>query len=134
MTSNIHGDFALKISSGPTADGTQNIWGMVMKKNQAGEQEYIEIHGGSIGTVYDERYFQKSMKIIAKTKERDYEVTGQSLSLIPLINRRVSPEGEILNTRITEAMTEYQCDGLTGFGMSEYLDQIIDGEPVGKAC
>ena len=34
-------------------------------------------------------------------------------------------------TRITEAMTRYECDGKVGIGMSEYLDQIVDGDPVG---
>jgi hypothetical protein len=53
------------------------------------------------------------------------------LSLIPLRNRRVTPEGEELLTRITEGMTAYECDGLQGIGMSEYLDQIVDGVPVG---
>ena len=28
-------------------------------------------------------------------------------------------------------MTRYRCDELTGIGMSEYLDQIVDGRPVG---
>lgn len=29
-------------------------------------------------------------------------------------------------------MTEYECNGLTGYGMSEYLDQIVDGKPSGR--
>jgi hypothetical protein len=28
-------------------------------------------------------------------------------------------------------MTEWRCDGKVGFGLSEYLDQIVDGQPVG---
>jgi hypothetical protein len=28
-------------------------------------------------------------------------------------------------------MTEYTCDGQVGYGLSEYLDQIVDGVPVG---
>jgi len=53
------------------------------------------------------------------------------MSLIPLRNRRRTPDGEELMTRITEGMTEYRCDGEVGYGLSEYLDQIVDGEPVG---
>ncbi|WP_293331468.1 hypothetical protein [Parvibaculum sp.] len=30
-----------------------------------------------------------------------------------------------------EGMTEYRCNGMTGYGLSEYLDQIVDGQPVG---
>jgi hypothetical protein len=30
-------------------------------------------------------------------------------------------------------MTEYTCNGMTGYGLSEYLDQVIDGKPTGLA-
>jgi hypothetical protein len=53
------------------------------------------------------------------------------LSLIPLRNRRKAASGDELVTRIAEGFTEYTCDGQVGYGMSEYLDQIIDGKPAG---
>ena len=56
------------------------------------------------------------------------------LSLIPLRNRRTTPDGEQLVTRISEGMTEWRCDGKVGYGLSEYLDQIVDGKPVGVAA
>jgi hypothetical protein len=34
-------------------------------------------------------------------------------------------------TRIGEGMTEYTYKGITGYGMSEYLDLIEDGKPLG---
>ena len=38
----------------------------------------------------------------------------------------------MLVTRISEGMTEWTLDdGRVGYGLSEYLDQIIDGKPVG---
>jgi hypothetical protein len=47
--------------------------------------------------------------------------------LIPLRNRR-----DGLVTRISEGMTEWRLeDGRVGYGLSEYLDQIVDGKPVG---
>ena len=42
-----------------------------------------------------------------------------------------APDGEQLHTRITEAMTRYECDGKVGIGMSEFLDQVVDGWPIG---
>ena len=36
-------------------------------------------------------------------------------------------------TRITEGMTRWSCEGRSGGGLSEYLDQIVDGTPVGTA-
>jgi len=40
-----------------------------------------------------------------------------------------------LTTRIAEGLTVWTCDQLgsePGGGMSEYLDQIIDGRPIGR--
>jgi hypothetical protein len=35
-------------------------------------------------------------------------------------------------TRISEGMTRWTLDdGRVGYGLSEYLDQIVDGKPVG---
>ncbi len=49
------------------------------------------------------------------------------MNLIPLRNRR-----EGLVTRISEGLTEWRLDdGRVGYGLSEYLDQIIDARPVG---
>jgi len=54
--------------------------------------------------------------------------------MIPLRNRRTTPDGEQLTTRISEGMTRWQVEGVgTGYGLSEYLDQIVDGVPVGVA-
>jgi hypothetical protein len=40
----------------------------------------------------------------------------------------------MLVTRISEGMTEWTLDdGRKGYGLSEYLDQIIDDAPVGLA-
>ena len=61
----------------------------------------------------------------------EYSVDGRVMSLIPLRNRRKTPDGTELTTRITEGMTEYRCNGQIGYGLSEYLDQIVDGLPTG---
>jgi hypothetical protein len=46
-------------------------------------------------------------------------VEGRVKGFIPLRNRRAG-----MVTHIGEGMTEYRCLGHTGFGISEYLDQI----------
>jgi hypothetical protein len=59
--------------------------------------------------------------------DRSWTVTGEVLSLIPLRNRR---DGMV--TRISEGLTRWTTsDGRVGYGLSEYLDQIVDGAPVG---
>ncbi len=66
--------------------------------------------------------------------ERRWRARGTVLRLVPLRNRRTSPDGEELVTRISEGFTRWTLeDGTTGYGLSEYLDQIVDGEPVGLA-
>ena len=69
---------------------------------------------------------QETFRCVAKTFEREIEITGSVMSFIPLRNRR---EGKV--TRIGEGLTQYEWEGKTGYGLSEYLDQIEDGRPVG---
>ena len=62
-----------------------------------------------------------------RSGDDEWRVRGRVLNLIPLRNRR-----EGLVTRISEGLTEWTTDdGRVGYGLSEYLDQIIDGHPVG---
>ncbi len=65
--------------------------------------------------------------------DRSWSITGDVRSMVPLRNRRQSPEGEWLTTRIGEGLTQWTVEGVegTGWGLSEYLDQIIDDRPVG---
>ena len=121
-------DFAMMLSIVTGADGSQRQGGMVLENGA-----YKLIREVTIASEYDEHDFQRSMVCTARTDEREYRVTGEVRSLIPLRNRRTSPDGEALTTRITEGMTRYECDGQVGWGLSEYLDQIVDGAPVGRS-
>jgi len=123
---NFSDDFAMMVSITCKAGEKPRAGGMVLRNH-----EYVMIKDARIETVYDEHQCQESFKVWAKTDEREYEVTGKVMSLIPLRNRRRTPDGEDLMTRITEGMTEFECDGQKGYGLSEYLDQIVDGMPVG---
>ncbi len=100
--------------------------GMVLEGN-----EYHLIRDCTIESDWDDDDYQTAMRCSVTTDHDTYEVTGEVLSLIPLRNRRQDPEGNELLTRITEAMTRFECRGQTGIGMSEYLDQIVDGKPIG---
>jgi len=93
--------------------------------------EYHLIKECTVESDWDDNHYQTAMRCQVTTEHDTYEVTGEVLSLIPLRNRRTSPDGEELLTRITEAMTRFECNGQVGIGMSEYLDQIVDGVPVG---
>jgi len=83
-----------------------------------------------IDTDWDEHGYQTGLRAKVKTRGgKSYDVEGKVISLIPLRSRRKDANGNELNTRITEGFTEYRCGDQVGYGLSEYLDQIVDGKP-----
>ncbi|HET6794510.1 MAG TPA: hypothetical protein VFH45_08720 [Acidimicrobiales bacterium] len=71
--------------------------------------------------------YHDSIDARLRSGDREWHIQGKVLSLIPLRNRR---DGMV--TRISEGMTRWTTDGdRVGYGLSEYLDQIVDGQPVG---
>lgn len=108
-------------------DGSFDCGGMVFT-----EGRYDLIVDARINSRWDENYYQTGMTAWCKTERgEEFEFTGEVISLIPLRNRRKAEDGTLLNTRITEAMTEYRCNGKVGYGLSEYLDQVESDIPVG---
>ena len=77
--------------------------------------------------------YHESISATLRSGDKEWKVTGKVMSMIPLRNRRNDPNtGELLVTRISEGMTEWTlADGRVGYGLSEYLDQIIEDKPVG---
>lgn len=120
-------DFAMNVSIVTMASGKQFIWGMTLEGN-----EYHMIEDARLTTDYDDNYYPRGYGLWAKTAQREYEVEGNVLSLIPLRNRRQKDDGEWMKTRIIEGFTQVQCNGKIGYGMTEYLDQMVNGRPVGK--
>jgi hypothetical protein len=88
----------------------------------------------------DDSYHQRINGLLRSSRSgKEWNFTGEVMSLIPLRNRRQDPEGNWLVTRISEGMTRWTVEGgsqheqQVGYGLSEYLDQIIDDKPVGMA-
>ncbi len=123
---NFGSDFAMMVSIIGRDGGDPRRSGMVLRDGR-----YALIRDAHIESEWDENWYQTKLHVSAKTDEHDYEVEGRVMSMIPLRNRRKDADGNQLVTRITEGMTEYTCDGKTGYGLSEYLDQIVDGKPIG---
>jgi hypothetical protein len=127
LTANFGDDFGFVVSIVTSRDGTQHIGGMVLR-----DGEYEHITHAEIDTDWrGDDVYHHALRARAVTRSGSYDITGQVLNLIPLRNRRTTPDGEQLLTRISEGMTEWRCVGRTGYGLSEYLDQIVDGKPVG---
>lgn len=120
-------DFAMMISLVAGADGTVRRGGMILK-----DGAYRLIKDARVTPRYDNDLYQTDLDIWVQAEdEEEYTVTGRVLSLVPLRNRRKDPDGQDLHTRITEGMTEYRCNGMVGYGLSEFLDQLENGRPVG---
>lgn len=74
----------------------------------------------------------RGLKLELVSADHRLEVTGTVVGMVPLRNRRTGPDGKELVTRICEGFTRWTtADGRVGYGLSEYLDQIVDGVPVG---
>lgn len=72
-------------------------------------------------------------RLASSSTGREWSIEGDVKTVVPLRNRRQTPDGEWLHTRIGEGLTEWRVEGVdgSGWGLSEYLDQIVDGRPVG---
>ncbi len=121
-------DFAMMFTVIGNGKGGANASGMVFR-----DGIYDLVTECTIDSDWDENDYQTALRASVKTEGgKSYDITGKVTSLIPLRNRRTTPDGVELLTRLTEGMTEYECNGLKGYGMSEYLDQIVDGKAVGR--
>ena len=122
-------DFGMMLSI-VAGDGIPRQGGMVFK-----DGVYDLISECAIDTDWDDYGYQTALRAKVKTRSGvAYEIEGKVMSLIPLRNRRKTPDGTEMTTRITEGMTEYRCNGQVGYGLSEYLDQIVDGRPTGMTA
>ena len=125
LTANFGDDFGFMGSriARPDRDGMRGgfIWD--------GER-IIHCRGFEISTDWtEEGSYHRAITATLHHDEGSLAVKGKVLNLIPLRNRRNG-----LVTRISEGMTEWTLeDGRVGYGLSEYLDQIIDDQPVGIA-
>jgi hypothetical protein len=118
-------DFGMVVTVSGGEGDTTRASGMVFEDGR-----YWEIEDAGIDAEFDGNFYQKTISAWCRTERGEYRIGGKVLSLIPLRNRRTAPDGTMLNTRITEGMTEYTCNGRVGYGLSEFLDQVIDGVPV----
>lgn len=109
--------------------GGYGVSGFVFQGGPEGDCH--EVEEGQITSLMDEDGYLRSFDFNMRSEGRDYEIHGDVLSLIPLRNRRAKPDGSMMVTRIMEAMTEFTCNGERALGMAEYLDQIVDGRPIG---
>jgi hypothetical protein len=130
LTGNVGADFGFMGSRIARRDGPGTRGGFVWD----GAKLHL-CHDFTIRTTWegDARY-HRTVEAELVTDARTWVVRGSVLALIPLRNRRPDPEGNELVTRISEGLTRWTLDdGRIGYGLSEYLDQMVEGSPVGLA-
>jgi hypothetical protein len=136
LTANVDSDFGFMASRVARRDGPGTRGGFVWEDGELHLCDDVQITTRTRG---DEHYHDAIEGTLRSSRSgREWQFTGESMSLIPLRNRRRTPDGDWLQTRISEAMTRWEVRsgeyaGRVGYGMSEYLDQIVDGRPVGLA-
>ena len=130
LTANFGDDFGFMGSRVARADGPGTRGGFVWDGDGLHLCDEFELTTSWAGT----ESYHREISATLRSKGEEWNVSGRVLSLIPLRNRRTTPDGDSLVTRISEGMTEWTLDdGRVGYGLSEYLDQIVDGKPAGIA-
>ena len=136
LTANFGDDLGFMASRVARKDSEGTRGGFVWDGGQIHVCDDVRISTVTRGS---DRYHDTVTGVISSSRSgREWRFEGQVASLIPLRNRRQDPDGNWLMTRISEGMTRWRItsgehEGRVGYGMSEYLDQIIDGSPVGLA-
>ncbi len=84
----------------------------------------------AIITERDDDGFQRSIHVSITAGQRHWQLHGEALTSVPLRHRGTD---DATSTRIIESAIRWELDdGRELHGMAEYLDQIRDGQPVGK--
>jgi hypothetical protein len=114
---------------GEPDSSVRHVSGHVYDVARYGDTRLVPVRSMELTSEYDDEWFVTRNKVLVTTDDHEYELHGDVWSSIPLRNRRA---GQV--TRLTEGMTRWTCGDLTGAGLSEYLDQVVDDLPVGIAA
>lgn len=128
LTVNLGPDLGFACTISGTQDERRFTNGFLYDGRRYGNREWVPIRQVELESDYDAEWFPTKNRARVHTDDHVYLVEGDVWSNIPLRNQR---EGQM--TRITEGMTRWRCEDLEGGGLSEYLDQIVEGSPVGTA-
>jgi hypothetical protein len=126
LTINLGDDLGLVATIIGTEDGGRASHGFVYDRARHGGDRLVPLRTVDLATEYDEHRYHRAVRVTATSDEATYDIAGDVWSSIPLRNRRQG-----LTTRIVEGMTTWRCGDRTGAGLAEYLDQVVDGRPVG---
>ncbi len=91
---------------------------------------YESILDLDVFTDWDAARDPSAVTLLARTASWRARIEGRVLNVAPLSNRRQIGE-VVLHSRIAECHTAFDWDGVEGYGMTEYVEQLRDGRPAG---
>jgi hypothetical protein len=92
--------------------------------------EYEEVVDLDVITDWTAEKDPARVRLDVRTARRAARIEGEVVSLAPLRNRRRAGD-ETLVSRVAEGFTRFTWDGVTTYGMSEYVERVVDGAPIG---
>jgi hypothetical protein len=92
--------------------------------------DYEEITDLDLLNEWNDARDPTAFTLSVRTARRSALLRGRILNCAPLRNRR-EEGGVLLESRIAECFTELEWDGRRGYGMTEYVERVIDGVPAG---
>ena len=118
-------DRALMLLKNMYPDGSARRLGVLLIDDVYEEVTDLDLH-----TNWSDDQDPASVILGVRTANRKAIIEGRVMTMTPLRNRRQA-DGELLISRVAEGFTEYTWDGLTGYGMMEYIERVVDGAAVG---
>jgi hypothetical protein len=117
LTINFAPDFGMMVSKVWRSPDESTQGGVVVRGDRL-----ERITKAEIDTDFEDNGLFHRNLVAHLTTERgeQLDVSGKVMGFIPLRNRR-----EGMTTHVGEGMTEFRCGDAVGYGLSEYLDQVV---------
>jgi len=125
LIANFGPDRAMMLLKITTRDGITRRHGVLQI-----DDRYEDITDMDLITGWTARKDPETLHLTVRTAQRSARMDGRVTRLAPLRNRRKVGD-ETLQCRIAEGLTEWDWDGRPGIGVTEYIEFLEDGEPVG---
>ena len=91
---------------------------------------YEDIVDMDLATEWTDQKDPRRVEIGVRTQKRKAVIKAEIMTLAPLRNRRKA-NGRTLESRIAEGFTRFHWNGQQGYGMTEYIERIENGELAG---
>src|ERR1019366_3237825 len=92
--------------------------------------KYEEVIDMDVITSWTDREEPRQARIALRTARRSAVIDADVITRAPLRNSRKLGESTVVS-RIVEAFTRFEWDGVSGYGIAEYNDRLEADRPIG---